>query len=104
MALLAAVSLHLRDSEAVHPETGQRVADLLELERLDDGHHDLHGCPRCVRRARRTGVVSEPGSSASASNLTETRGVPVSLRIGGRTGPARLTDAAHFLGRCLACG
>src|SRR3954466_3492155 len=43
MPLLPAVALHFRDGQPVHAEAGQRVAHLLELERLDDGHDDLHG-------------------------------------------------------------
>ena len=43
MALLPPVALHLGHGEAVHAESGERVAHLLQLERLDDRHHDPHG-------------------------------------------------------------
>ena len=42
MSLLAPVALHFRDGQAVHAQAGERVAHLLELERLDDGHDDFH--------------------------------------------------------------
>jgi hypothetical protein len=29
----------------VHADRSQSVADLVELERLDDGHDDFHGLP-----------------------------------------------------------
>src|SRR5580704_6578318 len=43
MALLAAVAFDLGHGHAVHPDRGQRVTHLLELERLDDGDDELHG-------------------------------------------------------------
>jgi hypothetical protein len=43
MAFLPAIALHLGDGQAVDADAGQSVADLLQLERLDDGHHDFHG-------------------------------------------------------------
>src|SRR5215218_11033376 len=43
MALLTPVSLDLGDGQPVHPRRSQSVADLVELERLDDGHDDFHG-------------------------------------------------------------
>ena len=37
MALLPPEALHLGDGDALHPDLGQRLADLIELERLDYG-------------------------------------------------------------------
>ena len=42
MALLAAVALDLGHGQAVHAEGCQRVADLVELERLNNRNHDFH--------------------------------------------------------------
>src|SRR4030088_3110073 len=35
--------LDLGDGHSVHANRSQSVADLVELERLDDGHDDFHG-------------------------------------------------------------
>src|SRR5215470_4002318 len=43
VALLAPISLDFGDGHPVHPDAGQSVADLVELEGLDDGHDDFHG-------------------------------------------------------------
>src|SRR5262249_5765181 len=43
VTLLPPVSLDLRHGHPVHADRGQSVADLVELERLDDGHDDFHG-------------------------------------------------------------
>ena len=43
VALLTPVSLDFRDGHPVHADRGESVADLVELERLDDGHDDFHG-------------------------------------------------------------
>src|SRR3954468_13372658 len=45
MALLAAETFHLGHGHAVDAERGERVANLVELERLDDGDNELHGSP-----------------------------------------------------------
>src|SRR5215831_5734586 len=42
VTLLTSVSFDLRDGHPVHADPGQGVADLVELEWLDDGHDDLH--------------------------------------------------------------
>ena len=42
VALLAAVAFDLGDGQPLNADFGQRVADLVELERLDDGHDDFH--------------------------------------------------------------
>src|SRR4029079_15323668 len=43
VALLTPVTFDLGDGEPVHPRRSQRVTDLVELERLDDGHDYFHG-------------------------------------------------------------
>src|SRR5436190_4486495 len=49
VALLAAEALHLGDGEPGDPDLGERVAHVLELERLDDGGDQLHGTlPRAL--------------------------------------------------------
>src|SRR4051812_5679431 len=45
VALLTSVTLDLGDGHSVHANRSQSVADLVELERLDDGHDDFHGYP-----------------------------------------------------------
>src|SRR5579862_1164691 len=42
VALLTSVALHLGDGQSLNADLGERVADLVELERLDDGHDDFH--------------------------------------------------------------
>ena len=42
VALLAPVALHLGDGQSLNADLGESVADLVELERLDDGHDDFH--------------------------------------------------------------
>src|SRR6185437_7337504 len=43
MPLLPAVTLDLGHRQAVHPDGGERVAHLLQFERLYDRHYDFHG-------------------------------------------------------------
>src|SRR3984957_3140627 len=43
MALLTPITFDLRDGHPVHAGRGESVADLVELEWLDDGHDDFHG-------------------------------------------------------------
>src|SRR5262245_4910738 len=43
VALLPPVPLDLGHGHPVHPDRSESVADLVELERLDDGHDDFHG-------------------------------------------------------------
>src|SRR6185503_11274011 len=45
----AAVALDLHHGHALQAEVGQRRANLLELERLDDGRHQLHVAPLLAR-------------------------------------------------------
>src|SRR5579859_657371 len=42
VALLAAVTLDLGDGHAVHADGGQRLPDLVQLERFDNGDNELH--------------------------------------------------------------
>src|SRR3954462_678171 len=43
VSLLTPVTFDLGDGQPVHPCRSQSVTDLVELERLDDGHDDFHG-------------------------------------------------------------
>src|ERR1700687_328174 len=43
VTLLTPVALDLCDSQPLHPDGGQSVTDLVEFERLDNGHDDFHG-------------------------------------------------------------
>src|SRR5215471_10716784 len=43
VALLPPISFDLGHGHPVHADRSQSVADLVELERLDDGHDDFHG-------------------------------------------------------------
>src|SRR5262249_59716012 len=43
--LLPSVPFDFGDGEPVDADTGQRVADLVEFELLDDGHDEFHGNP-----------------------------------------------------------
>src|SRR5215212_9966547 len=61
MALLTPVSLDLGDGQPVHPRRGESVSDLVELERLDDGHDDFHGFDP------RLGPVSTDRATTAAS-------------------------------------
>ena len=58
--LLTPVSLDLSDGHAVHPDRGQGVTDLVELEWLYDGHDDFHlvRSPLARRRLLRLAGVS----------------------------------------------
>src|SRR5271166_3778483 len=58
MPLLAAVALDLCDCQTVHPDGGERIAHLLQLERLYDRHYDFHK-PRPMV-TRRGGTETAP--------------------------------------------
>src|SRR6266567_4375349 len=85
VALLTPVSLDLGDGQPVHPCRSQSVADLVELERLDDGHDDFHGFDPRLGPSLRVQVVGNPrcawtrGSRGFArqSYCRESSGVPV---------------------------
>jgi hypothetical protein len=55
VALLAAEALDLGGGDAGHAGLGQRLAHVIELERLDDGHDHLH------ERISRSNVVCPEG-------------------------------------------
>src|SRR5215204_905233 len=59
MALLTPVSLDLGDGQSVHPRRGESVSDLVELERLDDGHDDFHGSIPAWARSQPTGRLRQ---------------------------------------------
>src|SRR4029077_19894722 len=61
--LLTPISLDLCDSQPLHPDGGQSVTDLVEFERLDNGHDDFHGFdPRLARllQSRSAGGFTGP--------------------------------------------
>src|SRR5262249_3461744 len=60
VTLLTPITLDLGDRQPLHPDLGKRVADLVELERLDDGHDDFHcfNLPILPSRVRRLGGLS----------------------------------------------
>src|SRR5581483_4001431 len=43
VALLTSVSFDLGDGHPVHANSGQSIADIVELEWLDNGHDNFHG-------------------------------------------------------------
>ena len=50
--LLPAVAFDLGNGHALHPHGSERVANVVKLERFDDGDDQFHGSSR-VRAARR---------------------------------------------------
>src|SRR5579871_56234 len=49
--LLSPVAFYFRDRHTAYPESGERLPDFVELERLDDRDDELHnGAPLCVLR------------------------------------------------------
>src|SRR4029079_17996852 len=42
VALLAPVAFHLGDGQSLNANLAERITDLVELERLDDGHDNFH--------------------------------------------------------------
>src|SRR6202044_2521622 len=57
MPLLAPVALNLRNCQTVHADGGERIAHLLQLERLYDPHYDFH---KLAPWSRRGGTGSVP--------------------------------------------
>src|SRR5437763_1161358 len=51
VALLAPLPFDLRDRQPVHADRGQRIAHLVQLERLDHRHDDFHGFLSPLRSA-----------------------------------------------------
>src|SRR6202020_3361345 len=67
MPLLPAVALDLSHCQSVHSDGGERIAHLLQLERLYDRHYDFHKlAPWCRAAAvlNRTAFVREIGTPA----------------------------------------
>src|SRR5271170_5568904 len=60
MPLLSTVALDLCNRQTVHSDGGERIAHLLQLERLYDRHYDFHK-PRPI--VTRRGAVLEPNRS-----------------------------------------
>jgi hypothetical protein len=59
VAALAPVALDLGDGEAGNADLAERVAHVVELERLDDGDDEFHELPHGGRRcARRHDIMS----------------------------------------------
>src|SRR6476619_6144632 len=56
VALLSPVTLHLGDGQPLNADLGEGVADLVEFERLDDGHDNFHwfNLPVADRASRST--------------------------------------------------
>ena len=42
MSLLASVTLYLGHGQALDADAGERFAHFIQLERLDNGHHNFH--------------------------------------------------------------
>src|SRR6185295_19978991 len=61
MSLLSSVAFDLGNGQSVNADAGEGVTHLLQLERLDDGHDDLHVAPvpalALRRRMPRLGVI-----------------------------------------------
>ncbi|EGE57269.1 hypothetical protein RHECNPAF_4460040 [Rhizobium etli CNPAF512] len=57
MPLLATVALHFGHGQALNADRRQGFADLIELERLDNSHHNFH-------------LVSHPSLSSARSRLS----------------------------------
>src|SRR5206468_239633 len=58
--LLPPESLDLRDGDALHADGREGLADLVELERLDDGGYQFHDVPSLLRgRSKGVAVASE---------------------------------------------
>jgi len=69
VALLAAETLHFGDRDALHADFGQRLAHVVQLERLDDRHDQFHAHSSFRQGGRgpqtgilpgRRGVVASP--------------------------------------------
>ena len=82
MAFLAAVSLDFRHCQTVHADRGQGIADLFELEGLDDRHNDFFMCPAPAwARLQHAGrfwlrLRAGKGRGAGAAATRESNAVP----------------------------
>src|SRR5262249_13309738 len=65
VALLTPVAFHLGDGQSLNADLGEGIADLVELERLDDGHDDFHRCSlrSSVRSLSRTDIPYSAGAT-----------------------------------------
>ena len=61
MPLLSPVALDLRNRQTVHPDGGERIAHLLQFERLYDRHYDFHKPRPIVTRRGGTGPTAFGG-------------------------------------------
>src|SRR5262249_7546630 len=73
VALLTPISFDLRDRHPLHPDRRQSVSDLIELERLDNGHDDFHALdpplgPALAVQAQ--GRYTIPGVTPGSENQT----------------------------------
>src|SRR5215472_12640300 len=50
MSFLTPESLDLRDSDPLHADRGERLSNLVQLERLDDGGNQSHFSPLVIKR------------------------------------------------------
>src|SRR5580698_1408013 len=75
VALLAAIAFDFGDGQPLHADFGQRVADLVELERLDDGHDYFHV----------TGLLSPTSAQSACCIAAVSRGTEFKRRasLGG---------------------
>src|SRR5262249_10084022 len=81
MALLTSVSFDLSDGKAVYASRSQSVADLVELERLDDCHDNFHGFDPPYARSQLIGPNYERHSSLS-SRAPRHEGIKARARSG----------------------
>src|SRR5262249_16632968 len=113
VALLTPVALDLGHGHPVHTDPDQSVADLVELERLDDGHDDFDGFnprlgPPCGCRVMGSLACAFPReTSFSPGNAAATNQAPCQFAppavstwkqealAGGRVLPASFCQAPH---------
>jgi hypothetical protein len=73
MALLPAIALHFRNCDALDSDGRQRVADDVQLERLDDGDDQLH-CVSCSMAETGRKGGDPPPLHTDASNVVPSAG------------------------------
>src|SRR6185295_14381870 len=88
MTLLTPVPLHFGHGHPVHADRGESVADLIELERLDNGHDDFHGIiPAWARSCGKQGQAALLASSFGglpSRRCEDCKSSPVPVLSGGR--------------------
>jgi hypothetical protein len=73
MALLSSVAFDFGNGQTLNADRGQRLAHLVELEWLDDGHHDFHGSPFCSAEFRFVpNVTGEPFGCRRSTKVNQT--------------------------------